>query len=126
MAQTVDINGARIHEGLDAAVPFDATNIHLPAAATAAVVTVAADSARGIVLSQIHCAYSATPTGGNIKVEDGSGNTVFSMPLAGAGPHQIDFVPPLIGTKNTALIVTLASGAGAVVGALNINCRKHN
>lgn len=112
-------------QNLALALPFDATDLHAPAGNTAAVVTEAADASRPHVLAGIYCGYSATPTGGNIKVEDGSGNTVFTLPLATAGPHLITFEPPRCGTKNTALIVTLAAGGGAVVGALNINVRRH-
>lgn len=104
--------------------PVDTSDVNLPAAATDAVVTEAADPERGHILSQIHCSYTATPVGGNIKVEDGPGNVVFSMPLATAGPFEINFDPPRVGTRNRAMIITLASGAGVVVGALNVNIRR--
>ncbi len=43
------------------------------------------------------------------------------MPIGVAGLGTVNFDPPLQGTVNTALIVTLASGAGSVVGALYVN-----
>lgn len=92
-------------------------NIHAPAAATAAVVTYAAVAGRQHVIDGLAYSYSAAPTGGNLKVEDGA-TTVFTVdiPAAGAG-----FIPVrLKGTINTALTVTLASGAGAVVGKVNV------
>lgn len=124
MPQTINLAGSDVELSLAPAIPFDATNRHAPAAATAAVVTLAADASRPNILSQIHCGYTATPTGGAITVEDGAGTTVWSLPLAGAGPYQFDFDPPLCGTRNTAMIITLASGAGAVVGTLNVNAYK--
>lgn len=104
---------------------FDTGNRHAPAAATAAVVTIAADAARPIFLSQIWCSYSATPTGGSLKVENGAGTVVWGPHhIPAAGPQQFDFMPPLCGSKNTALIVTLASGAGSVEGVLTVNAWK--
>lgn len=126
MVQSVQIHGQNLQETIGAVVPFDAANIHLPSAATAAVVTIAADTDRPNVLSQIAWSYSAAPTGGNIKVEDVSGTTVFSLDIAASGPGAITFDPPLCNAvKNSALIITLASGAGAVVGKLFVNARKH-
>jgi hypothetical protein len=39
--------------------------------------------------------------------------------VAAAGPGFFNFDPPLRGSENTALIVTLASGAGSVKGKVN-------
>lgn len=98
-----------------------AADCHAPGAATAAVVTYAADeSGRGHVVSGLAWSYSAAPTGGNLKIEDGSGNTVFTMDITAAGPGSVTFTPPKRGLPNTALIATLASGAGAVVGKLSV------
>lgn len=99
-----------------------AADVHAPSQATAAVVTYAAGAA-GVahVLGSISYSYSATPTGGNLKVEDGSGVVVFNVDVPAAGVGQITFRPPLRGTNATAMIVTLASGAGSVVG--KVNCR---
>ena len=98
-----------------------AADIHLPAAATAAVVTYAAVAGKRHVISGIAYSYSAAPTGGNLKVEDVSGTTIFSMDITAAGPGVVYFDPAKGNAlPNTALIITLASGAGAVVGKVNV------
>ena len=89
------------------------------AAATAVVLTYAALPGLAHRLHSIIASYSAAPTGGTLKVEDGSGVTVFQCHITAAGPTVIPLPVGLIGSKNTALVVTLASGAGAVVGMLN-------
>jgi hypothetical protein len=97
-----------------------AGNVHAPAAATAAVITKAAAGA-GIhhVISGIAFSYSAAPTGGNLTITDG-GVTVFNIDITAAGWGQINFDEPIMGDANAAMVVTLASGAGAVVGKVNL------
>lgn len=87
-------------------------------AATAAVVTYTAVNGRHAI-SGVAWSYSAAPTGGSLIIADGAG-TVFSIAITAAGPGYIPFTPVLRGTTNTALVVTLASGAGAVVGKVNV------
>lgn len=112
-------NAINSHESPVAA---SASDVHAPAAATAAVVSyAAAGSGISHCVGQVSWSYSATPTGGNIKIEDGSGNTVFSMDITDPGPGTITFKPPKKGTTNTLLKITLASGAGSVVGKLSAN-----
>jgi hypothetical protein len=105
-------------------VPWDASLHNAPAAATAAVVTMAADALRPNVIAGIHCSYTAVPAGGAVQIEDGSGTVVWKQYLAGAGPHQFLFDPPRSFTPGTATIVTLASGGGAVVGVLDVSGYK--
>lgn len=94
---------------------------HLPTSATAAVVTYAAVAGQYHVIRGIAYSYDSTPTGGNLKVEDVSGTTVFSVDIPAAGAGVITFPIPLRSAAvNTALIVTLASGAGSVVGKVNV------
>ncbi len=95
-------------------------DVHAPAANTAAVVTYSADTNRQHVISGIAWSYSAAPTGGNLKVEDGSGNTVFSADITAAGPGVILFPVPKAGRTNTALIVTLAAGGASVSGKVSV------
>lgn len=95
------------------------------AANTAVVITYAAAVGYQHAIEQIVASYSATPTGGALTIEDGAGTTVFQVDLAGAGPHNIPFDPPLMGSEGTALIVTLAAGSGTVVGKLNARHRLH-
>lgn len=70
----------------------------------------------------IHCGYSAAPAAGAyIQIKDGA-NVVWKVPITAAGP-----APPFVWedtgffvTKGNHLTVELASGAGAVVGYLNV------
>jgi len=102
-------------------VPAAAADVNAPAQATAAVITLAAVAGKKHIISQITYSYSATPTGGNLKVEDVSGTTVFNVDVPAAGVGQIFFRQPLRGAAaNTAMIITLASGAGTVVGKVNV------
>lgn len=96
-----------------------AQGTHRPSAATAAVVTFAAVSDTVHELDSISWSYSATPTGGNIAVESPSGTTIFQMAVTAAGPGLVNFSKALKGASGQALIVTLASGAGVVVGSCN-------
>lgn len=96
---------------------------HAPASNTAAVLTYAAVAGRKHVLDALVWSYSGTPTGGNLKVEDGSGTTVFSMDVTAAGAGFVEFHLPLSGRENTALIVTLAAGGSGVSGKVNAGHR---
>jgi len=89
-----------------------------PAANTAAVITYAADANRRHVIGQIVWSYDGAPTGGSVKVEDGSGTTIFEIAVTAAGPDQIIFSPRLSGSYNTAMVVTLAAGGAGVTGKL--------
>lgn len=61
--------------------------------------------------------YDTTPTGGGLTVTAG-GVTVFSLDIATAGAG---FIPlRKAANLNSALVVTLASGGGAVVGKVNV------
>jgi hypothetical protein len=103
-------------------VPLSAAstaNVHAPAAATAAVITKDLVAGKRHRLEQVEWSYSAAPTGGNLKIEDGAGNVVFSLDITAAGPGFIPLSPAIVGTAGTAMIITLASGAGAVVGKVN-------
>lgn len=95
-------------------------NVHEPAAATAAVVTYTAIQTGRHVLRSIAWSYSAAPAAGSLKIENGSGNTVFAVNIVNAGWDQIVFVEPVVGSTNTDLIITLASGGSGVTGKLSI------
>ncbi len=95
-----------------------ANDVHAPAANVAAVLTYAADANGKHTLGAIFFSYSAAPTGGRLTVTDG-GATVFDLAITGAGPDAIYFDPPLSGTQNAALVITLAAGGGTVAGKLN-------
>jgi hypothetical protein len=95
-------------------------DVHAPASNTAAVVTYAATSAGRHALTAIAWSYSAAPTGGNLKIEDGSGTVIFSMDITAAGANSIDFPLPKCGRLNTAMIVTLAAGGSGITGKVNV------
>jgi hypothetical protein len=101
-------------------VAGSASDVNAPSSNTAAVVTYAAAGANvAHCVGQITWSYNGAPTGGNLKVEDGSGNVIFSMDITAAGPGQATFSPPKKGTANTAMIVTLAAGGSGVSGKLS-------
>src|SRR4051794_18599647 len=97
-------------------IPASSSDVHAPASNTAAVVTYAAVSDRQHAITGIAWSYDGAPTGGNLKIEDGSGTTVFSIDITAGGPGVLYFDPAKHGAKNTALIVTLAAGGSGVTG----------
>lgn len=92
---------------------------HRPAQATDAVCTFAAVSETVHELDSISWSYSTAPAAGNIAVQSPSGTTIFQMAVTSAGPGYLNFPNALKGASGQALIVTLASGAGTVVGSAN-------
>lgn len=92
-----------------------------PASNTAAAVTYAALPGFFHVLGQIFGSLDVAPAAGvNLKVEDVSGTTVFSIDLSAAGPFSFTFSPAKQAqAQNTAMIVTLAAGGSGVTGKLN-------
>ncbi len=99
---------------------------HDPAmAATAAVITLAAVSGTAHQIEHISWSYDAAPTGGNLKIESPSGTKIFEIDITAAGPGFIPFSGSgLTGALSQALIITLASGAGAVNGLVNASQRS--
>lgn len=99
-----------------------AADVNVPAAATNAVITLAAPGATKVnVISGVAWSYSAAPTGGRLRIEDVSGTTIFDIDITAAGPGYIPFVPPKKNAAlNTAMIITLFSGGGAVQGKVNV------
>lgn len=104
-------------------VSFSSDLHHAPAANTAAVVTIAADASRPNIVSQVFYSYSAAPTGGSLIITDG-GTEVFKQHITAAGPGQVDFVPPLKGASNSAVVVTIAAGGGVITGTCTVNAWK--
>ncbi len=101
-------------------VHVDTTDTHAPSQATAAVVTYPAIPNRIHCITGVAWSYNATPTGGNLKIEDGSGTTIFTMDITAAGPGFIPFPIAKRGSTGKAMIITLASGAGTVSGKVSI------
>lgn len=123
----VDISGANVDQTLPFATTVTANNFHAPAANTAATVTITADSAKPVILSQVFFSYagSGTLAGGNLIVENGAGTTVFSIDIESKGVYEFTFQPALASSPNTALIVTLAAGGANVSGKVVVNPIKH-
>lgn len=102
-------------------VPCSSSDVNAPAANTAAVVTYSASASAKHVINGIAWSYSANPTGGNLKVEDVSGTTVFSMDITTGGAGVVYFDPPKRGAAvNTAMIITLAAGGASVSGKVSV------
>lgn len=97
------------------------SDVHAPASNTAAVVTYAAAGA-GVahVIGGVAWSYNATPTAGNLKIEDGAGNIVFTVDVTTSGAGGYTFPRPKKGTANTAFIITLAAGGSGVSGKVSV------
>lgn len=127
MASCQEVNpngaGAQLQWPL-AALALDINGKHAPASNTAAVVTFDADADQRNILRQIFFGYDAAPTGGQLKVEDGAGTIIMQLPVGGLGVQSLTFDPPLAGTKNTLLKVTLAAGGSGVTGGLYVSAYR--
>jgi hypothetical protein len=94
-----------------------AGDLHAPTSNTAAVVTYTATPSVKHVISGVYWSYNAAPTAGNLKIEDVSGTTIFSVDITAAGPGFMPFPTPFkSAVVNTAMIVTLAAGGSGVTG----------
>lgn len=91
--------------------------IHVPAANTACVITIAADPVRKHVCHLVQWSYSTAPTGGRLTIEDGAGTVVFDVDITAAGPGGLTLF--ISGSANKAMVITLAAGGAAVQGKLN-------
>lgn len=107
-----------VNSGTTVPIPNIKNNIHVPAAATAAVVTLAAIENHRHVVHNIQWSYTAAPTGGRLTVAAGA-VTIFDVDIIAGGPGGFNLLLKGINV-NEALVVTLASGAGAVAGKLNV------
>jgi hypothetical protein len=115
--------GTRYNQNVIESVDFSPGDVNAPAVNTAAVVAYAAPNpvdGSAHVINGIAWSYSAAPTGGNLKVEDGSGNVVFTMDITAAGPGVIDFPLPKAGSPNATLTITLAAGGSGVTGKVSV------
>jgi hypothetical protein len=97
------------------------SDVATPASNTAAQVSYAAGgSGVNHCISGIAWSYSGDPTGGNLLVEDGAGNTIFSMDITKGGAGVIYFTPPKKGSANTLFRVTLAAGGSGITGKVSV------
>lgn len=88
-----------------------------PAAATAAVATMSAstDGTRW-VLYGVTWSYLGAPTGGKLTIAWGSDSEVYH--ITAGGPGILSFPIPKRFPPNTEVVITLASGGGAVEGTV--------
>lgn len=93
------------------------TGTHLPAANTAAVVTVTAVTGKTITLHGVQWSYSTSPTGGKLTIASNS-VTLWEGEITAGGPGGFNFCLP--GTRGQNMVITLASGTGACVGKINV------
>lgn len=114
--------GAAAWPVAESPVAAAAADVHAPAANTAAVVTYAAAAALKHVITGIAWSYvGGIPTGGNLKVEDVAGTTVFTLDIDESGAGVIVFPKPKkAAAVNTAMIITLAAGGAGVTGKVAI------
>jgi hypothetical protein len=119
MAATDTRNKAQKVQEAQAPLAGAAANMAVPAGDTAASVIFALVADLSHVISGIAWSYSATPTGGNLQVIDGT-TTILSLDVTAAGPGFLQFNPPLKNTAGAALTVTLAAGGGVVAGKVAV------
>lgn len=113
---------ANIGDVDEAPIACAAADVHAPAAAAAAVVTYAAVGSLKHVITGLVWSYAGgIPTGGNLKIEDVSGTTVFTMDITEEGPGVINFPKPKKSAAvNTAMIVTLAAAGAGITGKVSV------
>lgn len=87
---------------------------HAPAAATAAVITLAAIEKQSYHIHKIIWSYDTTPTGGLLTVTVNGAEILPGIPITASGPGALSV--NITSNDNEAVVITLASGAGTVVG----------
>lgn len=97
---------------------------HVPAAATAATKTIAADAAERWALEMVLYNYSEAPAAGLLTIVATVGGVTMTVKrsiITTAGPGQLDLTQaPIIGDVNTLISVTLASGGGTCSGEIHV------
>jgi hypothetical protein len=93
------------------------SGIHVPAANTAAIITIAGVAGRKHILHQVQWSYSAAPVAGRLTVTVNA-ITVFDVDVISGGPGG--FGLEIAGGTNQAVVITLAAGGGTTVGKLNV------
>ena len=96
-----------------------ATDTVVPAANTAAVITLAATAGVSHVVTGVAVSYSAAPTGGRLTITDG-GVTVWDTDITASGILIISFPRPRKFGSGNAVVITLAAAGAAVVGKVNL------
>lgn len=125
MATQIDVRANNAEENLDLPVPMDSADTVISSAGAAATLTVAADAARPLILSQVHYGYSSAPAAGStLVVKDGT-TVIMTLPVTAAGPFTLDLRPARSNTAGNTLVIVLSAGGGAILAYINANVRKH-
>lgn len=101
-----------------AEAPASAGHVHVPAADTDAVITLAAGAGKKHYIPRVVWSYSEAPTGGRLTITD-DGDTVLDVDIIAGGPGSLD-VGIESAAANTDMVVTLAAGSGSTIGKLNL------
>jgi len=121
----------------EGSVMYNAT--HSPAAATDAVVTITPGASQFVVIWKIYAGYSATPPAATCSlVTTGliATRSVATVPGPAAASAELDvdlavegmqeICGPYYGDPGTAVVTTLESGGGTIVGTLNVRYSLHD
>jgi hypothetical protein len=114
--------GEKLYAEEMATAPVDcsSSDVHEPAANTAAVVTYAAAASTKHVIFGVAWSYDADPTGGSLTITD-AGSDVFKVDITSKGPGVFKFPrPKRSAAANTAMVVTLAAGGADVSGVVSV------
>jgi hypothetical protein len=100
-------------------VAMSPTDSNSGTAGAASTITYVASPGNSHTISGVAWSYGASPTGGNLLIQDGS-NTILNLDITAAGPGVIVFPRPKKGTPGANLVITLAGGGGSVQGRVNV------
>jgi len=119
-----DMTGvSRLAVNIGVAVPWDPNQTALSAGGAAVSISLTPASPNDFVeVGQIEYSYSAAPTGGGITITDG-GATVYQLDANSStgAAQQVQYLQPRVArAKGNTIVITLASGGGAIVGKLNV------
>jgi hypothetical protein len=90
-----------------------------PAANTLADIAINPGS-RSVVIHQVQWSYSAAPTGGRLRIQDGA-TDVFDIDITAGGPGSITFSPPRRCSALSVVTSVLAAGGAGITGKINVN-----
>jgi hypothetical protein len=85
---------------------------------TPSVVTITPSATEQVLIASVDWSYSATPTGGNIKIE-GGGNTYWQWDITAGGPGFREWKRPKKFPLGEEITITVAAGGGGIVGTCN-------
>lgn len=104
---------------LYAGAEVDTAHVAAPGANAQAQVTFAAVAGSRHMFEYVAWSYDDDPTGGNLTIHDGAGNTWFNIDITSKGPGFIPFTPEM-SPVGSALYVTLTAGGAGISGKVNV------